>query len=143
MIIRLAKPSDAEALYNLNLLFNGEGVSEEDDIRVFLEMEDQQEIVCVAEEEGKLLGFCCGQIYSSFCYKKPSGEITEFFVEESSRGQGVGKKLLAFMDDEFERYGVSSVRVLTGSDNFGAQKIYQGYGYELDDDVMLLKEFGS
>ena len=59
--ICLAKSSDSPELKKLNDLFNGDGNNTIEAIEESLKG-NGQELVCVAADGDKLVGFCCGQI---------------------------------------------------------------------------------
>ena len=138
IIIRLAKSSDAAELHILNELFNGEGCNSAENIEKFLK-QNNQEIVCVATDGKSLFGFCCGQVLKSMCYSEKHGEITELFVLEEHRRQGIAKKLILFLEREFYRQEVNDIHVLTGNDNIEALGLYKACGYEENDEMMLEK----
>jgi hypothetical protein len=81
MLIQLANNSDAPELKILNDIFNGKGCNTVEEIEESLQ-KNEQEIVCVAADGNKLVGFCCGQVLKSICYSYKYGEITELFVME-------------------------------------------------------------
>jgi ribosomal protein S18 acetylase RimI-like enzyme len=138
LIFRLAQASDALELQRLNDLFNGEGCNEAETIRLFLES-NNQEIVCVAVDKDKIAGFCCGQVFKSMCYSDYQGEITELYVLEVYRRQGIARELTKFMEAELIKKGVKNIRVLTGGENIDAQNFYKFCGYDETDEIMLEK----
>ncbi|TYP74869.1 GNAT family N-acetyltransferase [Paenibacillus methanolicus] len=139
--IRLAAARDAADLARLNDAFNGVGRSPED-IRAQL-ARNGGELVAVAVQEARVVGFACAQVVESFCYPKPHGEITELFVEEGARRIGAGAALVAFLERMLEARGVSDVRVLTGRDNGPAITAYVRSGYAPDDKLVLNKRIGQ
>ena len=139
VIIRFAEGSDAVELHSLNELFNGDGCTNIEYIKEFLE-NNNQEIICVASDNGKMIGFCCGKVIKSMCYTAKHGEITELFVLKEYRKQGIAKKLVFFIEIEFKKQEVNGMHVLTGNDNTQAQCLYRSCGYEDTDEIMLEKE---
>lgn len=135
---RLALVQDAQSLKYLNDLFNGENCNSIERIRESLD-HNTQEIVCVAEDEGVLLGFCCGQVFKSMCYEVNYGEITELFILDDYRRKGVGKGLMAFLEGEFQKQDIRSYQLFTGRDNDIAKRFYQSCGYSEDTEVMFRK----
>lgn len=87
-MIRLACPQDAEQLFQLNQQFNGPSCTTPQAIARSL-AENPREIVAVAEEDGVLTGFVCAQLKVSFCYERPTAEITEVFLAQAFRRQGL------------------------------------------------------
>lgn len=136
--IRLARPEDAPQLRLLNDRFNGQGSNTERAIESSLRG-NALELVCVAEEDGALLGFCCGQIFASLCYGERYAEVTELFVDEPHRRRGIAGRLMAFMEDTFAARGVHHYQLFTGADNEGAQAFYRGMGYAESAERMFRK----
>jgi ribosomal protein S18 acetylase RimI-like enzyme len=135
---RLAIPSDAPELLNLNDLFNGEGCNSLAAIEVSLK-NNTQEIVCVAADGETLIGFCCGRILKSICYSVNYGEITELFVMESHRRQGVASGLMGFIETEFKKQSINHFQLFTGGENQTAQAFYRKQGYSKTTEIMFRK----
>jgi len=60
------------------------------------------------------------------------GKIGLLGVNEKSRGQGIGRKLIFAALDWFKNRGVSRVEVLTQGDNLAACRLYESCGFVLD-----------
>ncbi len=135
---RVAVVSDAEELRRLNDAFNGTGSNTTEGIREALVREDA-ETVFVAEAEGRLLGFGCGQLLKSICYSVFYAEITEIYVEEAFQKQGIGKGLLCFMEDWYRSKNIHDFQLFTGGENLNAQKFYKRQGYRRSDEIMYRK----
>jgi len=136
--IRLAEVEDSPELKKLNDLFNGEGCNTIKAIEESL-IRNKSEIVCVAVEGNNLIGFCCGRILTSMCYSYNYGEITELYVIEEYRRQGIGKKLLMLMENEFNKLEINHLHVFTGMENKIAQKLYRSCGYKNTSEIMFDK----
>jgi len=137
--IRMAQGSDALELLKLNDLFNGKGSNTLAGIKESLQT-NTTEVVCVAVDDDHLVGFCCGQIYLSMCYSSPYAEITELFVEDEHRRQGVGRLLLTFMEGELAKRGVYHLHILTFKDNHAARSLYRSLGYVETLEMLLDKD---
>jgi len=136
--IRLAQDSDSPELLKLNDLFNGEGCNSLSAIEESLNC-NEQKIVCVAAESSNLIGFCCGQIFKSMCYSVNYGEITELFVLQTYRRQGVTRGLIAFIEVEFQKQGINHFQLFTGKSNEVAQTFYRAQGYMESSEMMFRK----
>ena len=136
---RLANVSDAAELKRLNDAFNGDGCSSVEGIAISLKS-NTNEIVCVAADGDKLAGFCCGLEISSMCYPNKSGEVTELFVAEEYRRQGIGRRLINEMENELAKRDVVNLCILTGDDNIKAQSLYLSCGYEDAEEMVLEKD---
>ena len=136
--IHLAKISDAPELKKLNDLFNGVGNNTIEAIKESIKR-NEQEIVCVATDGDKLVGFCCGQIIKSMCYFYKSAEITELYVMDKYRQQGIGKQLLGITENELNKRGAIHFHILTGNNNMIAQTLYHSCGYGDTSEILLDK----
>jgi ribosomal protein S18 acetylase RimI-like enzyme len=140
--IRLAISLDAPELNKLNALFNGDGNNTVGAIEDSLK-ENGREIVYVAADGNKLVGFCCGQIMKSMCYSYKYAEITELYVTAEYRRQGVGRLLFCAMENELGKRGARHLHVLTGSGNLIAQALYRSCGYRETSEMLFDKNMGG
>ena len=83
------------AAYMADPMGESEAWTEDQRSTVVREMKDHPcALILFAKEEGKFVGICtCFYAYSTFL-AKPLLNIHDIYVEESSRGKGVGKKLV-------------------------------------------------
>jgi len=88
-----------------------------------------QEIVCVAADKDKLVGFCCGQIQVSMCYEYDYAVITECYISDDYRRQGIGKRLITATEAEFNKRGVTLFQVTTVNANAAALALCRSCGY--------------
>ena len=137
-ICRAAGVQDAAELKRLNDAFNGLNTNTLEGIRTGLEREDA-EAVFVAQSGDRLVGFVCAQLLKSICYSVFYVEITELFVEEAFRKQGVGQRLMQHAEDHYRNAGIHNFQLFTGGDNLIAQRFYERNGYRRDDDVLYRK----
>lgn len=135
--VRKAVHTDAQALVELNVLFNGirRNVNE-----VHQELLHTRETIVVAVMEEQVVGFACGQVVKSFCYKESQAEITEMYIRKSARRNGLAVRMIALLEDIFQNAGVKSVKVLTGQENTQAIKTYEKAGYRREEDVVMDKK---
>lgn len=91
----MAEPADASELIRLNREFNdGQDVSDNlADVGRSLSTNPSEKVV-VAEQNRQILGFATIQITHSFCYTRPTVELTEIFVPEKDRRKGVATSLI-------------------------------------------------
>lgn len=135
---RIANSGDAKELKRLNDAFNGKDYNTLEGIREALTREDA-ETVFVAEAEGRLLGFCCGQLLKSICYSVFYAEITELYVEEALQRQGIGKGLIHYAEEWYRIRNIHDFQLFTGGENLNAQKFYKKQGYRRSDEIMYRK----
>jgi dTDP-4-amino-4,6-dideoxy-D-galactose acyltransferase len=65
--------------------------------------------------------------------KNNRGDIGLVAVAESSRGKGIGKKLMAGAENVFKKMGYTQVQVVTQGINTPAMKLYENSGYTIDE----------
>lgn len=136
--VRMAITSDAEQLSILNQEFNGG--SSRPVSNIVESLNKRTELVAVAINHDKIVGFACAQSFDSFCYEEPHGEITELYVGEAARKKGVATLLISCLEVNLQKNGVKSVKVLTGKDNNAAIKTYEHCNYVVDEDLLLKKK---
>ena len=61
----------------------------------------------------------------------PAAELLSIAVDESTRGKGVGKRLVATAVDEFRRRGIDRFKVAVWAGNETANAFYERCGFEL------------
>lgn len=137
-IYRIADIGDSIELKRLNDLFNGYGCNSLHSIEEGLNRNDA-ETVFIAEQDNKLVGFCCCQLLRSICYSVFYVELTELYVEESFRKRGIGKELVKYAEDWYRQQGIHDFQLFTGKDNLVAQEFYEHIGYRSDNEVLYRK----
>lgn len=129
---RPASPGDAAGLVRLNGAFNGPSDRTPSQVAESLASPGSERVSVAQAGEGnggRLAGFCCCQVKRSFCYARPSVEVTEFYVEGDCRRQGVGRGLMGCVFRLCQELGAEELSLLTGDDNLGAQAFYTGMGF--------------
>lgn len=138
-MVRKATANDAEQLEILNNEFNGKGETSIENIRNAL-INNQQEVVIVADEDNELAGFVCVQLKKSFCYDEYMPEITEVYVKPAYRKRGIASEMINFAEKYcIENYPLHKYELLTGKSNLTAQVVYEKLGYINDNEVHLSK----
>ena len=138
-MVRIATVNDAEQLEFLNNAFNGEGETTLGHIKQSL-LNNRQEVIIVAEENGVLVGFVCIQLKKSFCYDDYMPELTEVYVDPAYRNKGIASRMISFAEDYCSKnYPLHKFELLTGMENCTAQSLYQKLGYTDDHELHLSK----
>ena len=128
---RLATIDDAPALAHLNQAFND--VSDPPEaLAARLADARRVETALLAEVDGQVAGFACVRIVPCVLYAEPHAELTELYVEEAFRRCGAGRALVAHAERLAREAGATSLVLLTGFDNAGAQAFYRAVGYADD-----------
>ena len=141
VIIRKAESRDIPDLIALNDEFNGVGST-------IMSMEEalkaDNEIVIVAVVAGKVVGFICGLYWRSICYADGfQGIITELFVNENYRRNGIAAKIIAGLEDEFVCLNVREITLATPLDNYVGRKFYESCGYNDREEMVYDKTLFS
>ena len=139
--VRLAKETDAEALFRLNRDFNEDEAAGLKRIRTCLR-ENPMETVAIAFVGDAPAGFLCGQKLRSMCYDVDYVELTELFVAEKFRRRGVASRLMGFLEECYRRQGIEHFQLFTGGDNRRAQALYEKLGFFRTEEVFMRKRPG-
>ena len=141
VMIRIATGGVAAAVAHLNTLFNG---SSEPAEKLAPRLADPQHVekALLAEVDGQVVGFAGLRVVPSLFYPTPQAELTELFVLETHRRQGVGRALLLYAESLARQSGAESLLILTDLSNGVAQALYHALGYE-DDALALRKGWGE
>lgn len=127
--IRQACSTDAEMVHQMNEAFNGEGTNSLENVRRALE-KGGSEMIFLAETDGKAAGYCCVQVLHSACYPAPCAELTELYVAEEYRRQGIASDLVRCAEKACrEQHGMREIHLLTGRNNASAQAFYRAMGF--------------
>lgn len=129
--IRKATLEDVDALKQLNYEFNDVIVTNENIIRG---IKTGDEIIVVATVNNLPIAFACAKITRSICYNYNDAEITEVFVMDNYRKQGIAKAMIKFIENNANHIGI-----LTGTKNFVAQDLYKHCGYTLKEKIIMVK----
>ncbi|PAF30879.1 hypothetical protein CHI14_15430 [Paenibacillus sp. 7516] len=137
LLVREAVKEDVPFLIELNDQFNGVRRSREE---VEKDLLNGREVIVVAVMEERVVGFACGQIYKSFCYAEHQAEITEMYIQESARSNGLAGMMIERLEGIFNHSGVKHIKILTGKRNTKAIKTYEKAGYDREDEFVFAKE---
>jgi GNAT superfamily N-acetyltransferase len=83
-----------------------------------------------ARSERRLVGYACLYWHFSSTQATETVLMNDLYVEESVRGQGVGRALIEATAEVARERGVSSVEWSTAPDNHTAQRLYDSTGAE-------------
>jgi GNAT superfamily N-acetyltransferase len=136
ILVRLATREDADDLARLNSIFNEANISAAE-IATQLSRCADVETAYLAEVDGRAVGFACLRLIPQFFAAEPYGELTELFVEESFRRQGVGAALIRHVEQVAREAGVREFFLMTGFKNTSAHHFYHAIGYSLRCFVMF------
>lgn len=136
--VRIACIQDVPALFDMNERFNGPGSTTKELLADAIR-HNSQETVLIAAIDGAPAGFCCVQFMKSMCYSVCYAEITELFVKEECRRQGVASALMACAEEAFQGQQIGGYQLFTGKTNTVAQRFYEQSGYVPSEERMYRK----
>lgn len=102
------------------------------------ELANPQRLYRLAEVEGRLVGYCklglaCG--WPEHARGSNVLELKQLYTDPAMTGQGVGAMLMDWAIAEFAARGADEVQLSVFSENTGAQRFYQRYGFSKVADV--------
>jgi GNAT superfamily N-acetyltransferase len=129
----MARPDDAEGIQHLlrELGYPADLALIEERLQSVLKSEG--DAVLVAEMSGKPAGLASLHVFDLFHERGRIGRITSFVVDGSARRQGIGRLLLAAVDDCFLTAGCMRAEVTSGDHRVGAHAFYEAHGYVRDE----------
>lgn len=86
--------------------------------------------VLVADRAGALLGYSLIGVYPHLHFGRRVMELHHLFVDDTARGAGVGRHLVAAAVEEARRQECNHLVVATHPDNQRAQRIYASLGFQ-------------
>jgi len=95
--------------------------------------------VLFAEVSGQVVGFAIYFLTFSSFMARPGIWLDDLFVDESARGQGAGKVLLAHLAKLAEKRGYGRVEWVTAAHNAKGLAFYQRNGALVQDVVRVLR----
>lgn len=131
--IRIARPEDLPALTALLAeLFAIEQDFSPDTTRqrrgLALLLADERATVLVAEVAGQILGMVTLQSLISTAQGGWVGLLEDLVVAQEWRGEGLGSRLLAAVQEAADNQGLSRVQLLVDEDNHLAKGFYRSQG---------------
>lgn len=128
--IREAKSTDAPALAALMRELGYETTPAEMCRRLKSILCDVSYRTFLAEVDGKVCGMVGTLAYYSFVHNDPCGRIVALVVRKDSRRLGIGRRLVAAVENDFVRRGIKRVGLDTRLTRKDAHKFYESFGYE-------------
>jgi GNAT superfamily N-acetyltransferase len=126
--VRRASPDDSAAVVPL-LVQLGYRV-ELEQLAARFDRAADRDAAWVAEQESAVVGFAGGHRFDPFELDAPVAEITPLVVDESHRGGGVGRELVATFESWAVEAGCVRLSVATGFHRTDAHAFYERLGYE-------------
>lgn len=83
------------------------------------------------EQTRKIIGFVHAELYESL-YMDTGLNILGLAVDSDFQGQGIGKKLMSFIEDYALKNNISYIRLNSNVRRIDAHKFYESIGYVCD-----------
>ncbi|MFB3882219.1 MAG: N-acetyltransferase family protein [Armatimonadota bacterium] len=95
-------------------------------------MEDEKQLVLVADAEGELVGFGMGRLGEDPpCFDlPPHAFVTNFLVSERARRRGIGRRLYEALAQHFRGLGVKEIRLGVAALNPVSNAFWRELGFE-------------
>jgi ribosomal protein S18 acetylase RimI-like enzyme len=129
MLLRDVREADAEAIAQLITEFTQLTTSAAQ-IQQRLVRSRGIEHPIVAEIDGNVVGFASLRLLYYLGGDAPYAEISELFVSERYRRQGIARALMTELEGRARAAGASSLDVLTAADNDMAIALYRAMGFQ-------------
>lgn len=129
--VRLATSEDAPLLLPMFEAFYGKYFRPKtvEAIREHMAAASAVDLVLIAEEGGLPVGFASLRLIPQIESDSPHAELSDLFVEEPRRRQGIGRALTAFAERIARERGSPRIFLHTGFDNLAAQAFYRRIGF--------------
>lgn len=150
--LRSAAPADVPALSALAIdAFNAKFAQlySAEDLATFLaealeegpvarELANPDRVYCLAEADGKLMGFAkigltCG--FPEHARGSRVMELKQLYTAADATGMGIGGQLMDWAMDQFAARGADEAQLSVYSENNGAHRFYERYGFEKVADI--------
>jgi len=130
--IRKIENSDSDFVYQSLCKLENEILDLETFEEIFFEnITNPNYYYLIAENEKDKLGFISFHTQKLLHHSGVVGEIQEFYVNATSRNQGVGRKLIAAIRNYAQLNNLQSVEVTTNKKRTENVAIYQNLGFTL------------
>jgi GNAT superfamily N-acetyltransferase len=144
LAIRPAEPADAQRLAALLTQLGYPVTEDEVSHRLTYWLGDPMSLILVAERGGEVAG--CLSVHAIPYLERTGrwGRIESLVVEESARGAGIGRALVAAAEDAARGWGCLAVEVTSSRDRADAHAFYGRMGYRdvCDRAARFLKTLG-
>lgn len=91
---------------------------------------DQRSVLIATEADGLISGVAALHVMPMLEHDGLRGRLMALVVDESCRGQGLGRTLVAEVEQEARRLGCRDMEVTSSRARDAAHSFYRGLGYE-------------
>ena len=129
MLLRDVREGDADAIAQLITEFTNLTTSPAE-VQQRLARSQGLEHPILVEVNGAVVGFASLRLVNYLGEDVPYAEISELFVSERYRRQGLGRALMTELERRARAAGASNLVVLTAADNDTAIALYREMGFD-------------
>jgi ribosomal protein S18 acetylase RimI-like enzyme len=135
--IRWATPKDVEPILSmLEEYHRQEGLRGHSRDRIKAVLDDLFELpsrgrIVLAEEDNEVIGYALVVRRPSFEWASDVAVIDEIFVKGKAREQGVGRRMISFVEDYAATEGLASITLEVNVLNVNAREFYRSVGFSL------------
>ncbi|MBS4193032.1 GNAT family N-acetyltransferase [Bacillus sp. FJAT-49705] len=97
---------------------------------------EDSSIFVAVDEEGRIIGFTSGSGVKPGEYQEFDGDVTSIYILEKCQGQGIGRKLLSRLFEEFRSLGFRAAIVKVLEEN-NSRRFYEAMGARLVDSTIV------
>lgn len=128
--IRKARKEDLDSVYRMVCELEEEELNRDEFENIFKNNLDSKDVYyVVAEVKKKVVGFISLHVQKILHHTGAVAEVQELFVEFDLRGQGVGKKLVKYVEKIAQERGCKLFEVACRLKSESAHKFYQREGF--------------
>jgi ribosomal protein S18 acetylase RimI-like enzyme len=105
---------------------------------VTVDFENPNLVYCLAEDDRGLAGYCKIAVKSSFAEHSNAARpmaLNQLYIASDRTGQGIGAQLMDWALGAAHDHRADAMQLSVYSENYGAQRFYQRYGFAKIADV--------
>ena len=91
-------------------------------------------------EDNHLIGYVVLAFGFSFEYKGVDAFVDELYISESHRSKGIGKHVMAFIEEQARKEGIKTIHLEVEKDNIRGERLYLKEGF-IDNHRKLLTKY--
>lgn len=105
------------------------------------DLSSEWRIIFIAVDNGEIIGMVLGKIFKSMYIQghERTGYISNLYIKEGHRGNGIGKKLTQILIDWFKSKDVVALTLELYESNKGALDFYRKFGFK-DHSVKMVRD---
>jgi ribosomal-protein-alanine N-acetyltransferase len=126
-VLRSAQRADRDLLFALDRVCFRQGIAYSRSELLFFLTHAQSFSFVAEDEDGRIAGFAISK--RELRAGRSTGHIITIDVDPAFRRQGVGRLLMAAMEQKLREAGVESIQLEVAVDNASAEQFYLGHGY--------------